>query len=286
VTLAETINKAAHRLSAHGVLNAHLDAEVLLRHVLGRDRAWLLAHFQDTIESDALGAYDRTIDRRAVREPLQYITGNQEFWGLDFMVTQEVLIPRPETEFVVEAAIAAARNLASPVIIDLCTGSGCIAISLANEVPSAQVFASDRSASALDVAVQNARSNGVEGRIRFLCGDLFEPLVKDIIRETADVITANPPYIKDNDLATLQPEVRDFEPEMALIAGPEGTEIAEAIIKQAPTYLKHGGVLIMEMGMGQARVLSSIVAKTGNYRQPEIVKDLAGIERVLVARVR
>ena len=284
MTIIETINKAAARLSAHQVENARRDAELLLCHVLGRDRAWLLAHIQDAVDDQSFRLYERTIDRRAVREPLQYITGRQEFWGLPFKVTPDVLIPRPETEFVVEATLKAVSMAMSPVIIDLCAGSGCIAVSLAKELLNAQVFATDRSEQALTVARENARMNQVAERIRFLAGDLFVPIKELDLHGKVDVIAANPPYIRAGDLVALQPEVRDFEPEMALIAGPEGTELGTAIIQQAPAFLKKGGTLIMEMGMGQTAALSAIIKETGSYRTLEIVKDLAGIERVLVAR--
>jgi release factor glutamine methyltransferase len=284
VTIIETINKAAARLSAHKVDNPRWDAELLLCHVLGRDRAWLLTHMQDQIDGQSLRQYERAIDRRAVREPLQYITGKQEFWGLPFKVTPDVLIPRPETEFVVEATLKVVSMAISPVIIDVCTGSGCIAISLAKELLNAQVFATDRSEQALGIARENARMNQVADRIRFLFGDLFMPVKELDLQGKIDVIAANPPYIPMGDLAALQPEVRDFEPEMALIAGPQGTEIGTAIIQQAPAFLKQGGSLIMEMGMGQTAGFSAIINETGDYKTIEIIKDLAGIERVLVAR--
>lgn len=286
MTIIETINKAATRLSAHQVDNARRDAELLLCHVLGRDRAWLLAHIQDEIDNQSIRQYERVMDRRAVREPLQYITGRQEFWGLPFKVTPDVLIPRPETEFVIEATLKAVSMAMSPIIIDLCTGSGCIAISLAKELLTAQVFATDRSEQALEIARENARMNQVADRIRFLAGDLFVPFMELNLHGKIEVIAANPPYIRAGDLAALQPEVRDFEPEMALIAGPLGTEIGAAIIQQAPLFLKQGGSLIMEMGMGQTAALSAIVHNTGNYRTLELVRDLAGIERIIVARKR
>ncbi len=283
MTIAEAIQRAAARLSAHKVPNARLDAEVLLCHAVGRDRAWVLIHMQDQLDDQGLRIFEKSIDRRSVREPLQYITGIQEFWGLPFKVTPDVLIPRPETEFVVEAAVKAAAKATSPVIIDLGTGSGCIAVSLAKGLPQAQVFAVDRSEKALAIARQNAQRNGVADRIRFLEGDLFGPVEELDLRGRVDVIVTNPPYVKAGDLAGLQPEVRDFEPEMALIAGPEGTESAKKIIPQAPEYLKTGGSLIMEMGIGQAAALGKIIDDTRKFGSMEIVKDLAGIERVIVA---
>jgi release factor glutamine methyltransferase len=282
-TIAEAIQKAAETLAAHNVPDARLDAEFLLRHALGKDRAWLLVHMQDRLDEQGQRPFEQSIERRKLREPLQYITGSQEFWGLPFKVTPDVLIPRPETEFVVEAALKAVSGIDMPVIVDLCTGSGCIAISLAKELPKARVFATDRSDRAVHMARENARKNGVADRIRFLKGDLFGPLEEMDLRGRIDGIAANPPYVRSGDLTTLQPEVRDFEPEMALVAGPEGTEIAERIIHQAPEYLKPGGSLIMEMGIGQAAALRKIIEKTHQFGPIGIVKDLAGIERIIVA---
>jgi release factor glutamine methyltransferase len=239
---------------------------------------------QDRLDDQGQSSFEQSIERRILREPLQYITGTQDFWGLPFSVTPDVLIPRPETEFVVEAALKAVSGLDTPVIVDLCTGSGCIAISLAKELPKARIFATDRSDRAVYMARENARKNGVADRIRFLEGDLFGPLEEMDLRGRIDGIAANPPYVRSGELTTLQPEVRDFEPEMALIAGPEGTEIAERIIHQAPEYLKPGGLLIMEMGIGQAAALRKIIEHTHQFGPIEIVKDLAGIERVITAK--
>jgi release factor glutamine methyltransferase len=195
-----------------------------------------------------------------------------------------VLIPRPETEFVVEAAAAAVSETPAPIIIDLCTGSGCIAVSLAYELPRARIFATDRSGAALDIARHNARQNGVAERIRFIEGDLFGPLDELDLTGRADVIAANPPYVRSGDLVGLQPEVRDFEPEIALITGPEGTEVAERIIGAAPEYLRPGGSLIVEMGLGQAEALRKAIKTAGRYGPVEVLKDLAGIERVIIAK--
>jgi release factor glutamine methyltransferase len=195
---------------------------------------------QDRLNTETQRSFERTIERRKRREPLQHIIGTQEFWGLPFRVTPDVLIPRPETEFVVEAALTAVKEVSAPVIVDLCTGSGCIAVCLLKELASARVFATDRSARAVPVAQENARLNGVADRIRFLEGDLFGPFEELDLLGRIDCIVTNPPYVRSSDLTTLQPEVRDFEPEMALVAGPEGTEIAERIIRQAPGYLKSG----------------------------------------------
>jgi release factor glutamine methyltransferase len=285
VTLAEAINKAAHKLAAHGISNSRLDAEVLLRHALGRDRAWLLAHIQDGLDDERRRTFEQFIERRAGREPLQYITGRQEFWGLEFLVTPDVLIPRPETELIIETVLGTAPDRSRPLkVIDLCTGSGCIAVSLAKELSAAQVIASDTSAKALIVARENACRHGVGDRIRFFEGDLFGPLEELGIHRQLDSIVSNPPYIASGDRPALQPEVRDYEPAMALFAGPDGMELHRRIIGVAPRFLKSNGTLVMEMGIGQAEALARMIRESGAYAAPEVLKDLAGIERVIVAQ--
>jgi release factor glutamine methyltransferase len=287
VTLIEAINNAAQKLSENGVSNARLDAELLLSHVLNKNRAWLITHIHDALEGKNLQFFEGAVDRRARREPLQYIIGKQEFWGLEFRVTPDVLIPRPETELIIESALAIARDRHGPLtIIDLCTGSGCIAVSLAKELPSAQIIATDTSEKALGVARTNARAQNVAERIRFFEGDLFEPLETLAVHGRVDIIVTNPPYIRAGDLNTLQAEVRDYEPETALIAGPDGTEVHRRIIGAAPHYLKPRGILIMEMGMGQSGALAAMIREQEQYGSFEVLKDLAGIERVLVARKR
>ena len=285
VTLAEAINNAANLLSTAGITNARLDAEVLLSHIITKDRVWLITHRDDVLDDDHQRDFADVVQRRTRREPLQHIIGNQEFWGLEFIVSPDVLIPRPETEFIIEAALAIVQDRNTLVrIIDLCTGSGCIAVSLAKELTAARIIATDASEKALAIARENTRRHGVSEHIRFLLGDLFEPLEELDIRGQIDIIVSNPPYVQAGDLSTLQPEVRDYEPEMALIAGPEGTEMAKRIIQRAPEYLKKNGTLIMEMGLGQAEALTRMVEATGAFGNLERVKDLAGIERVIVAR--
>lgn len=285
MTIIETINRATTLFSAVGIVDDRRDAEVLLSHVIKRDRAWIITHQDEVLDDKQQGDFTGSIQRRAKREPLQYIIGNQEFWGHEFIVTPDTLIPRPETELIIEATLGTMRDRSRKVkIIDLCTGTGCLAISLAKELTSAHIIATDTSEKALAVARENTRRHGVVGQIRFLRGDLFEPLEELDIRGQVDIIVANPPYVRTGDLPALQPEVRDYEPPVALIAGPEGTEIHQRIIYTAPLFLKKHGALIMEMGMGQAEALTRMVAAAGAYDTPEIHKDLAGIERVIVAR--
>jgi release factor glutamine methyltransferase len=285
LTIAEAIYQAAQKLDRSGIDDARLDAEVLLSHILGKDRGWLLAHSKDRLDQKQAKFFEGSLERRARHEPLQYIIGTQEFWGLEFTVSPDVLIPRPETELIVETAINIIRAKGTEaLIVDLCTGSGCIAVSLAKELGDARIFAVDTSGQALAIARKNSQRHGVSARIRFLEGDLYAPLEELDICSRVDVITANPPYIRSGDMPMLQPEVRDYEPKLALIAGADGTDVQRAIIGRASDFLKDHGTLIMEMGMGQAQALTRMVDETGSYDKPEILKDLAGIDRVLVAR--
>jgi release factor glutamine methyltransferase len=279
------LNSATTTLSKAGIANARLDAEVLLSHIIHKDRVWLITHRDDVLDDKNQLDFKKAIQRRSIREPLQYIIGNQEFWGLEFKVGPDVLIPRPETELIIEAALTIVTDRNKAVrIIDLCTGSGCIAVSLAKELANAHIIATDASEKALGVARENTRDHGAADRIRYLEGDLFEPLKELDIRGQIDIIVSNPPYVRESDLPALQSEVKDYEPLMALVAGPEGTEIAQRIIKHATEYLKKNGALIMEMGLGQSGELTRMTEATGAYCKPEVLKDLAGIERVIVAK--
>ncbi len=285
MTLAEAINDAATRLTAAGIGTPRLDAEVLLRYALKRDRGWLLAHFHDRLDEELGGIFGQAVERRARREPLQYITGKQEFWGLEFAVSPEVLIPRPETELIIETVLNSIRDRSKAcTLVDLCTGSGCLAVVLASELPAARVIGTDKSPGALAVARENARSHDVLDRIFFFEGDLAAPLESLDIDCHVDIIVSNPPYVRSGDYPTLQPEVRDYEPALALFAGPEGTEVHQRIIKSAIRYLKSNGLLIMEMGIGQAGTLVNELKEDGRYGSFEILRDLAGIERVVAAR--
>ena len=285
MTIIETINRSASQLSSAGITTGRLDAELLLCHTLGKDRAWLLAHIQEQIGEESNKLFMKAVGRRAGREPLQYIVGKQEFWGLDFLVTGDVLIPRPETELIIETALTLAPNKdVRFTILDLCTGSGCIAVSLAKELASARIFASDKSEKALDVARENARRHGTTDRIRFLEGDLFGPLEELGLGGRVDIMVSNPPYVPLEEYSALQPEVRDHEPRMALLAGQSGTEVHQRIIDGAPEFLRSEGALIMEMGMGQAEALEHMIRENGTFNKPDVLKDLAGIERVIVAR--
>jgi release factor glutamine methyltransferase len=234
------------------------------------------------LTSDQWADAQALIARRAAREPLQYLLGTQEFCGLDFQVTPAVLIPRPETELLVREVIRQ-RPRRGATIVDVGTGSGCIAVTLATVLNDTHMVAIDRSPAALAVARTNAAKHGVDGKVEWLEGDLLAPLSQNRAGQV-DVIASNPPYISDADWAGLQAEVRLFEPRMALVGGLEGTEFHERLLRESRPFLTAGGLLMMEIGQGQAAAVRRIAEKVGGYAELRAVTDAAGIERVVIAQ--
>jgi release factor glutamine methyltransferase len=260
---------------------AHQDAETLLLHLIGRDRAFLMAHPGEILTAEGAVRYYALIKRRQGGEPIQYIIGETEFYGLPFAVTPAVLIPRPETEHLVEKVLSHAAGFARPRIVDVGTGSGAIAVALAKGLPQATVTAIDLSAAALAVARRNAGRNGVLERIRFLEGDLLAPVAE----ECFDFVVANPPYVPSGDRASLAVEVRDYEPGLALFAGNDGLEVYRRLIPAAFTVLAPGGFVALEIGFGQSKDVAGLLADAG-FEQIEFVADLQGIPRVVCAQTR
>jgi release factor glutamine methyltransferase len=258
---------------------AGLDAEVLARHVLGWDRAALISRGRAPAPDDFAERYDRLIVRRAAREPVAMIVGHREFWGLDFEVTPDVLIPRPETEFVVEEVLEYARSGAAVSrVVDVGTGSGCLAVSLAVALPGIDVVATDMSPEALAVARRNAARHGVAGRVEFLEADLLTG-----VHRAADVIVSNPPYVPLREKATLQPEVGTYEPAISLFGGGDGLVIMRRLLATAADHLGPGGRLIVEFGDGQEMDVRAIAEGLG-WTILAIRNDLQGIARVASLR--
>jgi release factor glutamine methyltransferase len=255
---------------------AAFDAEVLARHVLGWDRAQLLANGRGASPPHFDQAFAALIVRRAAREPVAQILGHREFWGLEFEVTADVLVPRPETEILVEESIAFLRGRASASVIDVGTGSGCIAVSLAHSLPSIRVLALDLSDPALAVARRNAVTLGVAERIVFRQGNVLDGV--DVI---ADLIVSNPPYVADADAARLQPEVVEFEPHLALFGGEDGLQVMRRLMAQSARRLAPDGRLIVEFGFDQERVIRALAAAYG-WDVRHIRADLQGIPRTAV----
>jgi release factor glutamine methyltransferase len=326
------LKEAMHRLRDANVPSHTLAAELLLMHTLERDRTWLYTHPEAALDSAAAEKYFALVARRAAGEPTQYLTGKQEFWGLEFEVTPAVLIPRPETEHVVEVALErlGARgikiNLATGApspplcIADVGTGSGCLAVALAHELPHAEIFATDISADALVVARRNAVRHGVANRIRFLACDLLDGLVggsssaagarhavplrgagrEDATpphgagledgaplpgadRERFDIIVSNPPYVARNEADELPREVRDHEPHSALFGGATGVETYDRLIEQAGSLLRYSGILVLELGYNSLDHVRGILVANPQWSNLKITNDLAGIPRVLSA---
>lgn len=279
MTLAEWVRWGEARLIAgpHAE-RARRDAETLLLHLTGKTRAWLMAHGSDDFGGCETIGYSALIERRFNGEPIQYITGEQEFYGLPFRVTPAVLIPRPETEVLVEQVIEWAGRLDAPRIVDVGTGSGAIAVALAVKLPCAQITATDISCAALDLARENAERNGA-GRIRFLYGDLLEP----VANERFEIIVSNPPYVPAAVRDSLTIEVREFEPSVALFGGNDGLDVYRRLAPAAFQAIVPGGLLAVELGYGQSAAVEEILAAAG-FRTARLFPDLQGIPRVAMAR--
>lgn len=306
--LRSALRDAIAQLERERVPSAALAAELLLMHTLGQDRAWLYAHPEHELAAAAREKYFSLVARRASGVPTQHLSGHQEFWGLDFEVTPDVLIPRPETEHLIEVALGrlavctagdnasnhANAHAESPAshtkfrIADVGTGSGCIAIALARELPAAQIFATDISAAALEVARRNASRHNVAAQIHFIECSLLDLLIHQspVTSHRSppfDLIASNPPYIGRREAATLPREVREHEPESALYGGEVGPELYAPLVAQAAQLLKPGGFLVLELGHNSAEQVSRLL-DTPEWTDVALTNDLAGIKRVASAR--
>lgn len=280
--LQNLLQTATRALTEAGIPDGRREAETLIAHLLNCTRLDLYRADPLSLDPDQKEAFAGLIRRRTRREPLQYILGTQEFWGKEFRVTTDTLIPRPETELLIEAVLEQFEKPAAPVTLaDLCTGTGCLAVTLSTLYPAARILATDLSAAALDVARFNAGRHGVTGRIEFLEGDLLEPLASMSLHKRIDVMTANPPYVPAAELDRLQPEVGLYEPRLALDGGYDGLDYYRRILPGALEFLRPGGRLVLEVGIRQAIPVRAMAERSG-WRVDRIKKDLAGIDRVVV----
>jgi release factor glutamine methyltransferase len=280
MTLSEWLARGAAQLGGGPhAQKARRDAELLLLHAAGISRSAFLAHSNDELDLAGATHLEVLLERRAAGEPIQYLTGECEFYGLPFRVTPDVLIPRPETEHLVESVLGLAPVFARPRIVDVGTGSGAIAAALAHKLPGSRIAAIDVSGAALDLARENAKRNGVAQHIRFLQGDLLAPAAG----ETFDVVVSNPPYVPSADRETLAVEVREYEPRLALFAGVDGLEIYRRLIPDAFGVLASGGFIALEMGSGQSEAVGSLLA-AAEFVEVRFAPDLQGIQRVALAR--
>ncbi len=281
-TLAALSRIARAMLTDVGIEESAREAAWILEAALGCTRLTVLLDGGRELSPEEWDCAMTLLRRRAVREPLQYVLGSQEFCGREFAVNHSVLIPRPETEVLVEEVIRhCCRGPAQPVVADLGSGSGCVAVSLALALPRAVVYATDVSAPALEVTRYNARRHDVEDRVTCLEGDLLGPLAQVGLLEQVDVVASNPPYIAERELATLQPEVRLFEPRVALDGGADGLAVHRRLVADAVHVLKPGGMLVVEVGDGQAGCVKQLALESGFFHHIRTVRDAAGVERVV-----
>jgi release factor glutamine methyltransferase len=287
MTVLELLNWSTDQLEHDQIENPRLNAELLLARSLNLSREGLYMQLQDQLKEEKKEVFERLIRRRITGEPLQYILGHQEFWSVDFQVDPRVLIPRPETELLVEQSLQILSEISFqriPSVLEIGTGSGVVAISLAKEMKDIFLVATDISRDALLVAEENARSAGVLGRIEFVNGNLFDPFRLYREGELFDLILSNPPYVDHSEIQRLSREVRSYEPIIALDGGKGGLEIYQSITSQATFYLKKGGWLLLEVGQGQAQKVAEQIERSGFFLKPQLFPDLSGIERVVKAQ--
>jgi len=278
-TVLKVIQWTAGHFQDKEVANPRLEAEVLLAHLLGIDRMGLYLNYDRPLKEEERTAYREMIQRRTGGEPTAYIVGHKEFWSLRFAVNPECLIPRPETEHLVEEAVRIGKGLEPPVrVLEIGHGCGSVAIALATELEEAEVVATDISPGAHALAQENAEAHGVSGRIQFILGDLYPPE-----EGSFGLICSNPPYIPTEEILHLAPEVRDYEPLTALDGGEDGLRFFREIVEGAPAFLMEGGWLLLEMGKGQASEVASILQE-GGFSHIDLAPDHAGIQRVIRAQ--
>jgi release factor glutamine methyltransferase len=284
MTIGQAIREGAERLQSDNVDAPQKTARTLLGHLLGLDQAQLICRSNDALSVKEHAGYLTLIARREAGEPLQYIVGHQEFFGLDFLVAPDVLIPRPETEFLVEQVINLANRPempSRPLIADLGTGSGCIAIAIAKHLQSSKIVATDLSAEALTLAVENAVRHGLENRIEFRQGDLLQPLLSN--KGELDILCSNPPYVPEQLINSLQREVRDWEPRIALAGGTDGVDFYRRLTDDSWQFLRPEGYLVLEIGFSQLETLTSLI--DGEiWKLFDVKADLQGIPRTITLR--
>lgn len=285
-TVLELLTLAQEHLAKNGVEQPRLNAEILLCEVTGKKRLDLYMEYDQPLTEDEVDLFREHIRQRALRKPVQYIIGETEFYGLKFKVNEDVLIPRPETELMVEKIIEhidlnSLLYTGEIIVFDMCTGSGCIAVSLAKKLGGTRVYASDISQEALKVAAENAGSNSVESKITFLHGDLEQPFSDEAVPK-ADILVSNPPYVSQADWDELAPEVADCEPRGALYGGVDGLDILRKIIPAGQNLLKDGGTIFLEIGWKQDQAVEKLLEEAG-YTEIKFFEDLGGIRRIAKA---
>lgn len=283
-TVGRAANSATHRLEGAGIGEARLDAQVILAHVLGVDRSWLFAHHDYVLTAPEAERYTELIARRIAHEPVAYLVGHREFYGIDLLVDRRVLIPRPETEMLVDVVLGHAESAAPHVlrIADVGTGSGAIALAVAAHAPNVHVYALDLSPAALAVAEMNTTCLGLAHRVTLLQGDLLTPLLGIPAAEKLDIVVANLPYVNSLDYLALQTDVRDYEPRSALDGGPQGLDVIDRLLAQVPRALMHGGVAVLEIAYDQGEAILELIARRlPQAHELDLRQDYQGRDRMV-----
>lgn len=290
-TIQKLLNWVAEYLKTKGVDSPRLSAELLLSHVLGLKRIELYTQFNKVVQQEQLTQLHGFVKRAAEHEPIAYLTGKREFYSLEFEITPACLIPRPETELLVERAIEFLRkrngeqpavSLSNLFVCDLCTGCGCVAIAIARNFASCRIVATDISDTALEVAERNVTKHGLTNRVKLLKGDLFEPVIPGLGPAKFDLIVANPPYVSEPEYEKLPKNVKDFEPKQALIAGKDGLDITRKIVTDAGRFLKPGGMLMLEIGNEQGPAVKKLMDESTCFENASICKDDQKLDRIAV----
>jgi len=267
-----------------GVGMCRLSAELLLADVLGLKRIELYTNFDRVVSESQLGRLHELIKRCGMQEPLAYVIGKTQFYGLDLKISADCMIPRPETELLVERAIEFLRARdGAQLVCDLCTGSGCIAVAIASNFEQSRIIATDISDEALKTAAENVEMYGLKERIELLCGDLFEPIIKQLDSANFDLIVCNPPYVTAQEYESLEKNVKDYEPRVALYAGADGLDVYRRIAERVGEFLRPGGGLMLEIGYAQGPAVRSLLEKTGHFGEIKIEKDFSDNDRVVTA---
>jgi release factor glutamine methyltransferase len=283
-TIQRLLNWITEYFTKKGVDSPRLSAELLLCDVLKLERIQLYTFFDRIVQKPQLDALRALVQRAGEHEPVAYLVGRCEFYSLSLAITRDCLIPRPETELLVEQTIHFLRTRSGPqAVLDLCTGSGCIAAAVAKNVPDARVTATDVCEAALSVAAKNIQTHGLSERVQLLCGDLFDPVIKGLDAPAFDLIVSNPPYVSETEYAQLEKNVKDYEPKHALLAGTDGLDVFRRITAQVGEFLKPDGALMLEIGYTQGKAVCELLEQAGLFKDIHLKKDLAGHDRVAIA---
>lgn len=285
ITLLEALNSGANLLKERGIGNPRSSSELLLCSILNLNRVDLYLNKDQILKDKDKKKFDRFLKERTSGKPIQYITGSTEFLDLEFKVDPRAMIPRPETEILTLSVIDHFKDIKKESkalkIIDLGTGSGVIGIALAVNLKNSLIYATDISEDALELGAENAKRNKVEGRMEFISGDLFQPLEDKNLKGLVDCVVSNPPYVREKDEENLSKEIKDFEPRISLFSEDDGLNFHKRIVKECKTYLKSGGLLALEVGLGDGERLVDFIRKEGSFQEIEMIKDLAGIKRIV-----